>query len=246
MTPEEYRRQQAGVLARLLQLLMPLLGVLQARPSDQQWRAFVQALYPIVMRSRTESWRAAERLYRGQRVLQGAPEGPIEFPRRNYPPEALDKALRRVARGRLAGLDDGQAVPELVRQEAAAVVVRHAQDAGREAIVDAARHDPEALGYARVATGTSTCAFCLMLVSRGPVYKSASAALLRDGTGEPYHDRCDCIAVPVFAREEWPGRAEYEAAERLWREGGRSLNGLRRYLAEQRRQSGEQGGEQAA
>jgi hypothetical protein len=74
-----------------------------------------------------------------------------------------------------------------------------------------------------------------MLVSRGPVYKSVSAAQLRDGSGEPYHDRCDCLAVPVFDREDWPGRAEYEAAEQLWRDTGRSLQDLRRHLTEQER-----------
>jgi hypothetical protein len=235
VTPEEYRREQRGIVARVLQLLLPLLGLLPARPDDQQWRVLVEAAYPAVVRGRTEAWMLAERFYRAQRQAQGAPEGPVEFPRRNYPPAALDKALTRTVRVRLRELDEGQAVPELVRQEAAATAARHVSDAGREAVVDAARHDPEALGYARVATGASTCAFCLMLVSRGPVYKSVSAALLRDGSGEPYHDRCDCLAVPVFDREDWPGRAEYEAAEQLWRDTGRSLQDLRRHLTEQER-----------
>jgi len=36
------------------------------------------------------------------------------------------------------------------------------------------------LGWARVATGAETCAWCLMLVSRGPVYSSAANAGLSD------------------------------------------------------------------
>lgn len=240
MNPEEYRRQQHALITRLLQFLLPLLRLLPARPSDAQWRSVVDALYPVTVRSRAESWRLAERFYRAQREAQGVEPGPIEFPRRNYPPEALEVALTRRVLPGLRDLDDRQAVPEVVRELAADTVVRHASDAGRQAVVDAARHDPEALGYARVATGASTCAFCLMLVSRGPVYKSASAALLRDGSSEPYHDRCDCLAVPVFDRQAWPGREEYEAAERLWQESGRSLNGLRRHLTQADRQPREQ------
>jgi hypothetical protein len=39
-------------------------------------------------------------------------------------------------------------------------------------------------GWARVATGDETCAWCLMLVSRGPVYSSAANAGLREDISE--------------------------------------------------------------
>lgn len=74
-----------------------------------------------------------------------------------------------------------------------------------------------------------------MLVSRGPVYKDERAAGERLN-GEPYHNRCDCVPVPVFSRDEWPGREDYLEAERLWRDvtsgysGDDALNALRRHL----------------
>ncbi|SDI40858.1 hypothetical protein SAMN05421505_14922 [Sinosporangium album] len=240
MTPQEYRAARRSAAQQLLALVLPLLGLMPARPSPGQWKAVTDALYPLVYRSRTDAHRLAERFYRDQRVAQGAAAGPVEFPRRNYRPEALAVALERGVRSRLEALPEGQEVPRVIITEAAAVVERHVADAGREAVADAARHDPEALGYARVATGVSTCAFCLMLVSRGPVYKNASAALLRDGGGEPYHNRCDCLAVPVFDRKAWPGREDYLAAEATWQEAGRSLSGLRRHLDDQRRRTAEE------
>ncbi|MFE2912827.1 VG15 protein [Kitasatospora indigofera] len=230
MTPEEYRRQQDTILADLLQAVRGLLGVAPRRPTDEEWKAWIEALYPAVYRGRQESARLAGSFYSLQRRQQTRrTDDPRVLPRR-YPPQALQSALDRTLRPKLASLADGQRLPAPVLGEAVAVIERHVAAAGRDAIADQARHDRQALGYARIATGESTCAFCLMLVSRGPVYKDASSALLRDGTSEPYHDRCDCLAVPVFREESWPGRAEYLAAQQLWRDQGGTLKGLRAHL----------------
>ncbi len=50
--------------------------------------------------------------------------------------------------------------------------------------------------YARVPMGGETCTFCLMLASRGFVYKSAKTA----GEGRHYHDNCRCKVVPQFGK----------------------------------------------
>ena len=51
--------------------------------------------------------------------------------------------------------------------------------------------DPLNPRYARVPTGTETCAFCLMLASRGFVYRSERNA----GSMNHYHSGCDCRVV---------------------------------------------------
>lgn len=61
--------------------------------------------------------------------------------------------------------------------------------------------DPAGPLYARVPTGAETCAFCLMLASRGAVYGSDRDATLRRD-GQRYHSDCDCTPTPV-----WPGGA---------------------------------------
>ncbi len=115
---------------------------------------------------------------------------------------------------------------------ARAAVVAEAQktvaDAARHSIEDQVAADRKAIGWARVTTGPSSCAFCRLLASRGPVYKSQGSAAGRRGT---YHRRCDCTARPVFARDHgWDPQA---AADRdLYRRKARGtddpLNAFRR------------------
>ena len=87
-------------------------------------------------------------------------------------------------------------------------------------------------GWARVATGAETCAWCLMLISRGPVYLTAGSAgsrftddtaLRMDAVGtlldakiKQWHPNCDCKVVPVFKISEWEGRHAWKAAEEAW------------------------------
>lgn len=62
--------------------------------------------------------------------------------------------------------------------------------------------------YARVPSGTETCAFCFMLSSRGFVYRSKGRASRNHRTGDGYHRNCDCIVVPGFG--ELPPDAQVE------------------------------------
>lgn len=87
-------------------------------------------------------------------------------------------------------------------------------------------------GWARVATGEETCAWCLMLVSRGPVYESARSAGLNIEDYEAvdltlddpevtsamneWHTGCDCKVVPVFKATAWVGKDAAKRAEGFW------------------------------
>lgn len=92
-------------------------------------------------------------------------------------------------------------------------------------------------GWARVATGRETCAWCLMLVSRGPVYESARKAGLKmedydaadavvndkainDAMNE-WHAGCDCKVVPVFSSTAWVGRDAAKRALDMWITAGK-------------------------
>ncbi len=92
-------------------------------------------------------------------------------------------------------------------------------------------------GWARVATGRETCAWCLMLVSRGPVYESARTAGLRLGDSDAaeaiaedkdvndsmneWHAGCDCKVVPVFSNTKWVGAEAADRALKYWIEAGK-------------------------
>ena len=72
------------------------------------------------------------------------------------------------------------------------------KQAGRDTIAFNVDRDARA-SYARVPRG-DTCAFCLMLASRGPVYGSKRSA----GEGNKYHSDCDCVAVPIYRDTDLP------------------------------------------
>lgn len=79
-------------------------------------------------------------------------------------------------------VDVGQ---KLVRQQA------------RDTVAASVRRDPAGARYARVPTGKTTCAFCLVLASAGAVYGSKKTAGGVKGT--EYHTKCDCEAEPVWS-----------------------------------------------
>ena len=49
--------------------------------------------------------------------------------------------------------------------------------------------------FARALGGKDPCSFCRVLASRGPVY--GKKTVVRDKTGDKYHDSCHCVAVPM-------------------------------------------------
>ena len=114
-------------------------------------------------------------------------------------------------------------------------LVRQAQ---RAAIDESARRDPSPrVRVARIPMGAETCAFCLVLASRGYVYRSEESA----GDGNRYHDFCDCEQDVSFDATPEPPEgydigdyyARYEQAV-----VAAGTTNLRKVLAELRRQEG--------
>lgn len=83
---------------------------------------------------------------------------------------------------------------------------RHVLQAARNTISDNTGRDPLRPRFARVPVG-KTCAWCIMLGSRGFVYWSAESA----GEFEKYHDDCDCAIVPSWDAD--PKLAGYDIAD---------------------------------
>lgn len=83
--------------------------------------------------------------------------------------------------------------------------------ASSECILRNGRRDKADVKFARVPAGTETCAFCIMLASRGFVYRSAKTA----GEGDHWHAHCDCRIVPSFGAD--PSIVEGYDSEGLYR-----------------------------
>lgn len=117
---------------------------------------------------------------------------------------------------------------DVAQARTAAAGMRHALDGGRDTLLDTVAADPKALGWARVASGNA-CAFCAMVASRGPEYKSEESANFEA------HDGCQCGAEPVYqADAAWPPNSQ--RYRDLWDEhasgADNPLNAFRRALAD--------------
>lgn len=84
--------------------------------------------------------------------------------------------------------------------------------------------------YARVPSGSETCAFCLMLCSRGAAYggseRSGAARSgekrsqsRRTGDGNKFHAHCDCVIVPVWSDADLPDGYDPDALYETYRAG---------------------------
>lgn len=84
---------------------------------------------------------------------------------------------------------------------------------GRDTLLDGASRDKHKPLFARVPKGKTTCAFCLILASRGAVYSSKNDA---GGFGHAYHDRCDCAPTPIWSDGDYPRGYNPDALEELY------------------------------
>lgn len=94
------------------------------------------------------------------------------------------------------------------------VVDKNVHSAGRDTISYNVEKDPVDAAYARVPRGAKTCAFCLVLASRGPVYGSKKSALFK-ASGGKYHDWCDCEPTPVWNNDRSTLPDDYDEAKLL-------------------------------
>jgi hypothetical protein len=62
-----------------------------------------------------------------------------------------------------------------------------------------------------------------MLISRGPVYKTARSATMA-ADGHRFHDNCHCVAEPVFDGETWDGREQFAHYQQLWNDSTAGLS----------------------
>ncbi|WP_280350353.1 hypothetical protein [Nocardia abscessus] len=233
MTPDEYSVEQtvisAGIANYVLQLAKffasPILTL-------ADWLRLLELLFPQVQQERGRAAELARAFYDSQRALHH-PELPrndqflVEYPFEQFV-ENLEPLRRQMSQ---------EDTPEHVVGSLALRVVREVENGARRQIIRSVESDPApriVKGWARVATGRETCGWCLMLISRGPVYTAADTAGLDldDRTAarmiaagedvseymEQWHDGCDCKVVPVFKHENWPGQKAADRALELWNE----------------------------
>lgn len=143
-------------------------------------------------------------------------------------PNNLQKKLDKIDGARSA--DEVDELREEAHREAgarqAAAAERVAMNGGRSTVWNHIQRDRRAIGYIRLSRTGTPCGWCAMLISRGPVYRSANSAEYADG--DRYHDNCHCYAEPVFSREQYNSSSAYELNRRyeeLWPKVTSGLSG---------------------
>lgn len=234
MTVEEYAQAQLAITKAAVSNVLRLANLFRGpRLNQSAWIKLLNLLFPIVTDARTKSAELGREFYDSQRELFH-PELPkhdvflVEY-KLEWFIEAMEPAKR-------VFLEPGASVEDLA--QIGLRTAKEVENGGRKQIIrpveDTNNPDPVVKGWARVATGRETCEFCLMLISRGPVYRSAKSAglnaddqaakdLIHNGSEADlkllmsrWHAGCDCKVVPVFDKKSWPGRDAFKKAQAIW------------------------------
>jgi hypothetical protein len=246
----QYARAQQRPLGLLRKLIRAILHALGVPITPFQVSETALRLYRPVLDARTRNYLAAERYLTDLRL---PPEIVVPAPR-EFPLEAVKSVIADVTRSlRIEGEPITAAnrtdtrVIEVARKAIEGPVAKQASEPARETIAAIGEDDlAEGYGWARVLVGATSCSFCAMLASRGPVYTSRAAAVGRGGPMGAYHTPyvnksgitvggfCDCVAVIVPRGKPWEGERAYLALEDLWldetedQSGKDALNAFRR------------------
>ncbi|MBF6063024.1 hypothetical protein IU500_12390 [Nocardia terpenica] len=233
-------------------------------PTPQARAALVDLLMPRLLAARERSYDVAVEFLHAQRVAQRVPGAAAVPEIRYYDPEYLDRAIVNalanfpnatedavVAAVAKHGEHAARAVPfdsaQLYNHTVAATadtdrVLRIVHDSEIGSDTDDSdtdedhgdEDDEEPQGWARMLTGADNCALCVVLASRGAVYHTRRTALYKRN-GDPYHLKCDCIAVPVFDRSTWPGWREAKRLEAFYIEATKAHPNVNQISAVRRR-----------
>lgn len=202
---EAYRRLNARLAVLTVAQMRQLWRLLDVDDIDGTVQGWLNAALPAIRQQRSISVGLSERYLRRFRIAEvGQPlTGAVPPPR--FSERAVRTSLLVTGPYRIRGLlGKGGSLEGAARaafKASAAAATRHVLNGGRDLLLDAVSSDEVALGWVRVTDG-NPCAFCALLASRGPVFKSAASG------GFQAHDACGCTAEPVYSRDtQWPGRA---------------------------------------
>lgn len=235
--------------------LWPSLDLLHLR---QSLPAFKAAVTREVQQHAQASATMAARQYRQQRVAAGVGAG---FTPRPAPPPPLEQVAAMVDYA-VQPLWNAEVLAQPVTEAGSTAIAdakarlaaaseRLVLDAGQQTIVGNVEADRKARGYARIPE-PNACSFCLMLATRGAVYKTDRAGRVANGRGRvskgtrhldgdsfaasnakfkdgdvpstiKVHDNCRCHVEPVFGVYEPP--ASVREADALWISSTRGKSG---------------------
>jgi hypothetical protein len=236
-TSEQHQAAQVALGLLVAAAIAKLWPHLLANPDRKP--AFRAAVAQEVIAHSQAAATTAVRQYQGQRELAGVRGG--------YRPVAADPPsvaeIGRMVDEALAGVDltDPDALAE-AQDNLGTAAGSLVADTGARTVLGNVEQDRKARGYARIPEAGG-CSFCLMLATRGAVYKkdrglgrgdsfARSNAKFTGAGSIKVHDHCQCHPEPVFGVYEPPSRVRAaDAIYAIASEGRSGKSALRAYRA---------------
>lgn len=212
---DAHRIQQVALSGHMQRLLAEVYRrTIDPRRLDETFPIYLEAARLVIGQGRAASDVLARRYYMRLASKAGTAALSDEIPLQPADPEAVRTSLRVtgpiLVKSQLAKGISLEAANTAGLAATIAAGKRIILDGGREMLIEASRRDPNVEGWARVSDG-GPCAFCAMLVSRGPVYSEETVSFRS-------HDRCGCGVRLVYRGESdggWSSNAR--ELERLWK-----------------------------
>lgn len=224
---QSYRRQSAALRAAAVKDIVSIWPLFDPLDLERSWPALRNALLMLIGSHREAATNMAADYLRRFRELEGVTDELMAVLDPTPDPVATAVSLQATGpataqRALSSGLTaEAAAARALVTLSGSAS--RIILDGGRQTVLLTVESDRKALGWMRVTHG-KTCAFCAMLASRGPVYKSRRSAGGARSRPARFHDHCDCTVEPVYSTAtRWPEASR--RADELWASSTVGLGG---------------------
>lgn len=190
---EEFRQANAALSTLVRAELADLFDTLDLSRPEAARDALLEIVPALTEEYGQSAAGLAAEWYEEQRAASGATGGFRATMAPSVPASAVQSQIRYQA-GQL-----WTPTPEAALSTLLTSVDKFVKQPGRDTIARNANR--EGVRWARVPSGSKTCAFCLTLASRDAVYASRRAA---GGDGNKYHGLCDCQPVRIGAGDDYP------------------------------------------
>jgi len=221
---EEQRQDQEGLIWQFLLAFWPIFAALDPWNMRDSQPEVAAGLRELTRRFGSQSAYAARLWYEQARADAGL-TNPYRLPIVDPPSQAdIDRTFRALTADLWVPDGADRELVEVIKTETADALSDALSDlvlgTGREQTVEAIDRDRSPrIRYARVAE-PDACAFCMMLATRGAVYRSSETAGDRI---DRYHPNCRCDVVAVFGR--WDEPDEVRRARELYERVTQNVGG---------------------
>lgn len=235
MNLNEYVRRKESLIRRMLravawvfqQFIVPGMSL-------TQWRQMLAVLYRVLVPFREEGTELARQFFDTNREEQtGLTTRHNIYKDDHYPFEWLAQDMRPTYVQFQQTKNVEGAINDAVNR-----AIKVVEDAQRHTLIQGVSDDfsRPIRGWARFDPKPPTCAFCTMMISRGPVYSTQTTAAFK-GSKElaaklwqendtdamnqmmhKWHPGCTCVAVPVYKFSDYPSEAQELEAFEIYKE----------------------------